>query len=69
MQSNVPNLNLTPVGSSDLSATKHVNRIVNNIFAPDMSANQLLNDLKQQYENYTNLNKNVDSILSKVRLD
>ena len=68
MQSNVPNLNPTMVGSSDLNATKP-NRIVNNIFAPDMSANQLLNDLKQQYENYTNLNKNVDSILSKVRLN
>ncbi len=40
---------------------------IHNLFAPDLpSSVQLANDLKQQYENYTNINKNVNAILNKV---
>jgi hypothetical protein len=40
---------------------------IHNLFAPDLpSSCQIASDLKQQYENYTNINKNVNAILNKV---
>lgn len=43
-----------------------VKRPIPNLFAPDTNENQISSDLKQQYENYTNINKNVNAILNKV---
>lgn len=42
-----------------------VKRPIPNLFAPDTNENQISSDLKQQYENYTNINKNVNAILNK----
>ena len=41
-------------------------KTIHNFFAPpDLSASQIASDLQKQYENYTNINKNVNAILNK----
>lgn len=46
---------------------KQAKKPLHDLFAPDLSsANQIAADLKQQYENYTNINKNVNAILNKT---
>lgn len=41
-------------------------KTIHSLFAPDLSSNNINNDLTQQYANYTNINKNVNAILNKT---
>jgi hypothetical protein len=54
--------------STDCSSTESTlkSKTALNIFAPEVPNTVHSNELKQQYENYTNMNKDVDSILKKV---
>lgn len=52
--------------SSSAMSTEN-KKTIHSLFAPaELSANQIASDLQKQYENYTNINKNVNAILNKV---
>lgn len=40
-------------------------KTIHNLFVPDLTSNNI-SDLKHEYENYTNINKNVNAILNKT---
>lgn len=63
----LPNSKKNLQGSvTDTTSNVEAKRPIPNLFAPDINEAQISSDLKQQYENYTNINKNVNAILNKV---
>ena len=53
--------------SNGIHQQSEVKKAIHNLFAPDLpSSCQIATDLRQQYENYTNINKNVNAILNRV---